>query len=261
MPLNTGKNGDSISLAGLLARASDHEANYLQRTTGISHEKKGIRSSELFFFYASIADAAPQRILESGRARAQSTLVLARLFPQTAIISIESDASSPDVEVAAERLKPYANVDCRFGDSRRLLPELLQPGDVVLIDGPKDFRALKLALRLLRTGKPRAVFVHDLWLGLPARHFVDRHLPGAFLSDDPEWVRRYSKLDSSKPLPLPSGDAVRRAYGATFACLPAAGQNYAFRLFQCTVAQAIDRIQETVRKIFGRPQRVRPADF
>jgi len=255
------KNADAISLPGLLARAEIHLTNYLQRTAGVSHERKGIRGSELFFFYASVADVEPERIIESGRARAQSTLVLASLFPRTAIVSIESDAASPDVRIAAERLKHYGNVDCRFGDSRRLLPELLRRGDVILIDGPKDFRALKLALRLLRTGKPRAVFVHDLWLGLPARRFVDRHLPSAFLSDDPEWVRRYSQLDSSKRTPPPSADQVRRAYGPTFACLPAAKENYTLRLFQCNIGQAIDRIRETSRKIFGRPPRVRPADF
>ncbi len=258
--LNTGINTETISLAGLLERARDHEANYLQRTAGVSHERKGIRSSELFFLYVAIADREPARILESGRARAQSTLVLARLFPQTAIISIESDASSPDVGIATERLKPYGNVDCRFGDSRQLLPELLRPGDVILIDGPKDFRALKLALRLLRTGKPRAVFVHDLWLGLPARRFVDRYLRTAFLSDDPEWVRQYSHLDSSTRTP-PSPTGHRRAYGATFACLPAARDNYSLRLLQCNIAEALDRIRETVRKIFRRPPRVRPADF
>ncbi|MEP6685484.1 MAG: hypothetical protein ABJB22_01795 [Verrucomicrobiota bacterium] len=130
------KNADSISRAGLLAQAGNHEANYLQRTAGVSHEKKGIRSSELFFLYACVAGVEPERIIESGRGRAQSTLVLASLFPRTAIISIESDASSQDVEVAAERLKHHDNVDCRFGDSRRLLPELLRTGDLILIDGP-----------------------------------------------------------------------------------------------------------------------------
>ncbi len=215
----------------------------------------------MFFFYASVAHLEPGRILESGRARAQSTLVLSLLFPEASIVSIESDVASPDVEIAAERLKGRSNVECRFGDSRLLLPQLLQPGDVILIDGPKDFRALKLALRLLRTGKPRAVFVHDLWLGLPARRFADRWIRGVFFSDNPEWVRRYSYLDSSKKRPPSSSGEVRRAYGATMGSFPADAGNYTLRLLECGIAQEVERLRETKRKILRAPPRVRPADF
>ena len=215
----------------------------------------------MFFLYASVADAQPARILESGRGRAQSTLVLSSLFPRASIVSVESDPNSPDVAIAAERLKNRSNVECRFGDSRLLVPQLLQIGDVVLIDGPKDFRALKLALRLLRTGKPSAVFVHDLWWGSPARRFVDHHMPRAFLSDNPAWVRRYSILDSRDRTPPASSQNLRWAYGATLGCLPLAGENYTMRLLQCNIAEAFERIRETGRKLCGRPARVRPKDF
>ena len=250
-----------ITFEKLLASAENHLAEYLQRTANLSRELKGIRRSEMFFLYASIADSAPVRIIESGRARAQSTLVLSTLFPKGSIISVEFDAASPDVAVAAERLKGRANVECRFGDSRLLLPELLQAGDVILIDGPKDFRAVKLALRLLRTGKPAAVFVHDLWLGSPARRFVDRYLTTAFLSDHPEWVRRYARLDSGSRIPPASADGVRRAYGATLGCFVPMGENYSLGLFQCGIAQMMERMRETLRKVLGRPPRIRPKDF
>ncbi len=234
---------------------------YLAATTGLSHEPKGIRRSELFFFFASVAPADPQRIVESGRARAQSTLVLAKLFPDTAIVSLESDASSPDAAIAAERLRDCRNVECRFGDSLLLLPELVEPGDVVLIDGPKDFRALKLAFRLLREGKPLAVFVHDLWLGSPARGFVDRYVPSAILSDAPEWVQRYASLDSTRPVPEFEPNESHRAYGATMGHFEAGAENYLLRCVQCRAAQARDRIRETARKILRRPALVRPKDF
>src|SRR5437016_14052409 len=119
-----------VSFERLHAESPKHLAYYLQVTKGFSHEMKGIRRSEMFFLYAAVADLAPRRIIESGRARAQSTLVLSSLFPQASIISIELDANSPDVGVAAERLKGRDNVECRFGDARVLLPELLQTGDV-----------------------------------------------------------------------------------------------------------------------------------
>jgi hypothetical protein len=248
-------------MATLLRQAEVCLPIYLERTQGLSHEPKGIRRSEMFFFYASVADLNPARIVESGRARAQSTLVLARLFPQTAVVSLESDASSPDVAIAAERLRGCPNVECRFGDSLLLLPALVVTGDVVLIDGPKDFRALKLAFRLLRSGKPAAVFVHDLWLGSPARGFVDRSVPSAVLSDDPEWVQRHALLDSSRRLVPAAPNELRRAYGATMGCFRSGDENYGRRLRQCSAAQLIDRIHETLRRMRRQPAMVRPKDF
>ena len=235
---------------------------YLELTAAVSHEAKGIRRSEMFFFYASVASLEPGRIVESGRARAQSTLVLSKLFPQTAIVSVESDAASPDVEIATTRLRDCTNVECRFGDSLVLLPALVEPGDVVLIDGPKDFRALKLALRLLRSGKPRMVFVHDLWLGSAARRFVDRCLPRAMLSDNPHWVQRYASLDSTRrsaPAFLPDGP--RLAYGATLGRFESDAENYRFLPLQCRAAQGWERLRETQRKILRRPSIIRPKDF
>ncbi len=245
----------------LLGEAELLLPRYLEATSGLSHESKGIRRSELFFFFSLVAPLRPTRIIESGRARAQSTLVLSCLFPETPIVSLESDAHSPDVEVAAERLRGHENVECRFGDSLLLLPELVESGDVVLIDGPKDFRALKLAFRLLEAGKPSAVFVHDLWPGSPGRQFVDHHLPSALLSDEPGWVERYARLDTSKPLPPAAPEGVRRAYGATMGCFEAGQENYRRRLVECEAAQLRDRIRETARKLLHRSPLARPKDF
>src|SRR5438874_4153266 len=94
----------------LLDEAARVLQRYLELTAGVSHEPKGIRRSEMFFLYASVAGLQPARIVESGRARAQSTLVLSKLFPQAAIVSLESDAASPDVAVASERLRDCDNV-------------------------------------------------------------------------------------------------------------------------------------------------------
>ena len=235
--------------------------HYRELIADLSHEPKGIRRSELFFFYASVAGFEPTRIVESGRARAQSTLVLSKLFPQSAIVSLESDATSPDVEVATARLRDCTNVECRFGDSLLLLPDLVGSGDIVLIDGPKDFRALKLAFRLLRSGKPRAVFVHDLWLGSAARRFVDRSLPSAMLSDNPRWVQHYASLDSHRPVPVISPNEPRRAYGATLGRFEGDAETYRFRPFECSAAQGWERLRETNRKILRRPSIVRPKDF
>jgi len=244
----------------LLAEAVRSLPDYLAITDGLTHESKGIRRSELFFCYALIAPQPPAKIIESGRARAQSTLVLSLLFPNALIVSLESDANSPDAAIAEQRLKDRNNVECRFGDSLVILPELARAEDLIVIDGPKDFRALKLALRLLSENKVRGVFVHDLWLGSPARGFVDQHLPSTLLSDDSRWVQTYASLDSSRPLPPPVSDR-RRAYGATMGYLERELDNYDRRLVQCRRAQARERVQATVRKCLGRSAPVRPRDF
>jgi len=245
----------------LLAQAEHYLPTYLATTAGLSHESKGIRRSELFFCYALIARMRPDRLIESGRGRAQSTLVLSRLFPSALIVSLESNANSPDAAIAVERLRNAANVECRFGDSLLILPELAKAGDVILIDGPKDFRALKLAFRLLLRNKVRGVFIHDLWPGSPARGFVDQHLPFALLSDDPRWVKAYASLDSTRLPPAPAESGRQRAYGPTMGYLAEHLDNYGQRLRQCLLAQAKDRIQATIRKWRDQPPPSRPADF
>ena len=254
-------NPATARLRNLLGEAEALLPRYLEATADWRTRRKGFAAANCSFSTLRSPPKIRRGIFESGRARAQSTLVLARLFPGASIVSLESDPASPDVTVAAERLRECDNVDCLFGDSLLLLPKLVEAGDVVLIDGPKDFRALKLAFRLLRSGKPLAVFVHDLWLGSPARRFVDRYLPSALLSDDPGWVQRYASLDSRRRSPPPVSNAVRHAYGATMGCFEASQENYSLRLLQSSAAQGADRIRETARKILRRPSTVRPKDF
>src|SRR6266702_6195897 len=127
----------------------------------------GIWESEMFLFYSAVKPFAPKQILESGRARGKSTLLLARCFPEARIVSVEYDRQSENAAAAEAKLKSCPNVELLYGDSRKILPQRLQIGDAVLIDGPKDFRALKLAVDLLRTGKPSTVFIHDFPTGAP----------------------------------------------------------------------------------------------
>jgi predicted O-methyltransferase YrrM len=175
----------------------------------------GIWESEMFLFYAAVKPFAPKRILESGRARGKSTLILARCFPDTHIVSVEFDRDSENAAAAEKKLTPFRNMELLYGDSREILPQRLQTGDAVLIDGPKGFRALRLALDLLRTGKPCAVFIHDFPQNSPQRKFLERNWSTAFFGDDPLF-KHFQILDESRdPRENP-----RRGYGI-FACLPA----------------------------------------
>src|SRR5205823_9517137 len=60
----------------------------------------GIWESEMLLFYAAVNPFAPKQILESGRARGKSTLILARCFPKSRIISVEYDRQSENVAAA-----------------------------------------------------------------------------------------------------------------------------------------------------------------
>ena len=174
----------------------------------------GIWESEMFLFYAAVKPFAPKQILESGRARGKSTFILARCFPDARIVSVEFDRQSENAAAAEAKLKPCSNAELLYGDSREILPQRLQSGDAVLIDGPKDFRALRLALDLLRTGKPYAVFVHDFPADSPQRKFVGRNFPNGFFGDDPLF-QHFQSLDNERdPRPNP-----HRRYGV-LACLP-----------------------------------------
>ena len=174
----------------------------------------GIWESEMFLFYAAVKPFEPKQILESGRARGKSTLILARCFPESRIISVEYERESGNAPAAEAKLKNESNVDLLYGDSREILPQRLQDGDAVLIDGPKDFRAIKLAVDLLRTNKPCVVFVHDFPPNSPQRKFVGRNFPTAFFGDDPIF-QRFQSLDDERD-PRPNS---QRGYGI-FVCLP-----------------------------------------
>src|ERR1051326_4233257 len=64
----------------------------------------GIWESEMFLLYAAIKPFAPKQILESGRARGKSTLILARCFPQSQIISVEYERESENAPAAEGKL-------------------------------------------------------------------------------------------------------------------------------------------------------------
>jgi predicted O-methyltransferase YrrM len=239
-------NRKALSMSALLQRAGDLLSNYERAIAGMPRETefKGVCPSEMFFVYAAIQPYAPRQILESGRCRGESTLTLARCFPDARIISVEYDSTSIHAPIAEAKLRPYANVDLLYGDSREILPTRLQSGDVVLLDGPKEFRALKLALRLLRSGKPCAVFIHDFTTSAPARKFVERHWPGAFFSDDPAFAARYREMDARLD---PTHDS--KLYGIFLFLPPGLPAPYPVLLFRIIMARAATIVREKLTRL------------
>lgn len=182
----------------LFLLAQQQQKDYSDLLQNVPYERKGILYSEIFFLWICTRSHPPKRILESGRARGQSTLLLAYLFPDAEIISIEHDQNSPDVPVAHERLKNFSNVKLLFGDSQVLLPRLAKEmaDTVVLIDGPKGFRGLRLAFRLLDNNNVNLIFFHDSTKGTKEREFLENYLPNILYSDDPSIAAYTHELDS-----------------------------------------------------------------
>jgi hypothetical protein len=246
--------------AQVLERAEQALDGFVSRIRGVPYEDKGVFFSEMLFVLAAVGPDFNGLVLESGRARGQSTFVLGRIFPESKIVSVEFDRDSPDAAVAEDRLKDFPNVELLYGDSRRLLFEHLKPGAAVIIDGPKGFRALRLALQLLRTGKVEKVFIHDTYKGLATRSFLDRHVPGTVFSDHELFVQKFKHLDgpcwdgfdqdgSLEWRPATLGASTEHSYGPTFACLPYdATIPYGRLLCQLHMANVMARIGKSVNK-------------
>jgi hypothetical protein len=220
------------TLSALFLSAESHLPVFRHLTAGIPYERKGILNSEMSFLWLCAQAAPPKRILESGRARGQSTLILARCFPDTEIVSVERYAHTPDALVAAERLKNEANVRLLFGDAARLLPALARPGDVTLIDGPKGLLGVRLVLALLASTPLDMVFVHDTGPGTAGRLFLDRWLSAVRYSSEPRLVRHSHALDDEEAMEiLPANRFLAGGgggdYGYSLACIPyETGANY-----------------------------------
>ncbi len=258
---------DPLNDQALLDRAQLALDDFVTSIQGVPYEDKGVFFSEMLFVLAAAGQTAAPLILESGRARGQSTFVLGRIFPNTKIISVEFDRNSPDAPVAEDRLKDFDNIQLLYGDSRRLLFKHLQPGAIVVIDGPKGFRAIRLALQLLRTGKVQKVFIHDTYKSLPTRRFLNRHVPGTLFSDHDPFVQRFKHLDApcwdgfdtTKPMEwhCASADLTGNpSYGPTFACL-SHDPSTPYRLILCRLnlmnffARAGTSINKKLRKRGG----------
>ncbi len=209
----------------------------LARTSGF--EIKGILNSEMLLFAALLDMVGANRVIESGRARAQSTEVIARwlaeVAPKSQFDSIEFDPLSADVEVARQRMEGAGHpVNAIFGDAFNLLPKLLcepQGNTVVLIDGPKGVEAAQLALAALSDDNVKAVAIHDVHKDDPTLRSALELWPQFFASDDDQFVQLFRHLDEEcweehqkyKAFqgwgPYKRADRVMKSYGPTLVCL------------------------------------------
>lgn len=199
------------------------------------YEDRGIFFSELLFLWAATQGIKPRQVVESGRARGLSTATLSKIFPESRVVSLEYEAEHPDAHFAEDALSGIKNIALLYGDANILLPALLLPGDIALIDGPKGMPAVALAFQALATGKPEAVFIHDCYRGQKCRKVLDELAPGVFYSDDSAFVTKFHSLDASiwankrkNKQDERYGSSENQSYGPTLACIPRqAGVDYA----------------------------------
>jgi hypothetical protein len=207
-------------IADVLPQPLSHEE--LQGIAGEPYEPRGILHSEMALIIHTCRAYGVEVVIESGRARGQSTYMLATYLPDTEIHSVELRGSA-DEEFACERLKDFANVALYSGDGRGSLP-LLAASEAggrrtaILCDGPKGAAAVEVLKDCFRMSHVRVGFVHDMRRldhGQPSMHRAAAlaAFPAAKFSDEPAIVASSSWMDANI---LASGGPCGPAHEAEF---------------------------------------------
>ncbi|HYE62350.1 MAG TPA: class I SAM-dependent methyltransferase [Phycisphaerales bacterium] len=228
--------------------ARQHVERFLDIAGG--YEERGILHSEMLAVCATSAALDADIIIESGRCRGQSTLVLAKFFEntRTKIISIELEKDE-NAAFAEQRLAPYKHVELLYGPAAAHLPTLLaryhDKKITLLLDGPKGLEAIALARTSMQQAPHiAATFIHDMRIDQPQRAAIAAEPFRTFFTDDPAYIREFGNLDEAclprqgQPItihtwrPYMKGNDKIPAYGPTLAVLlprPARDANTALR--------------------------------
>lgn len=191
------------------------------------YEARGILHSEVAYIIDHCRKAGVERFIESGRARGQSTYMLAKYMPDVEVHSVEGRAYTADEEFALWRLGPLPNVNCYVGDGVHLLP-LLAAMDTrptaVFCDGPKGTKAVSVVRECFSLPQVVVGFIHDMRrldhsLESPYRKCAIEHFAFHSFSDDPRYVEEASWMDanivSPEPVCGPEFEKVHGSYGPT----------------------------------------------
>ena len=183
---------------------SENLFNFERVVDGINYESKGIFNSEMLLFVSLVNYFNVKLIIESGRANGQSTKIIAKYFnnPEYRIISIEYAKYNPDVKNSYKKLKNFKNLKLLFGDSFKLLPNLITEESCVLIDGPKGLSALKLALDCFKNPFVKAVLIHDMHKDSQYRNIAEKVFPNHFFTDDKDYVKAFRRIDKKNWIKL-----------------------------------------------------------
>ena len=191
------------------------------------YEPRGILNSEMaLVIYAALA-AGVEVFIETGRARGQSTYMLAKYLPEVEIHSVEL-RDTPDEAFARTRLAGFGNVTLHMGHAEPLVSALVSRNAhrrmAILCDGPKGAAAVSILEHNFHCPNVLVGFIHDMRRldhGAPSPHracAIER-LPHHKFSDDPKLVAGTSWMDAEVVKaggPCgPQWEAVHGSYGPT----------------------------------------------
>lgn len=218
---------------------------YKKSIYGLKYEPKGIFYSEMLLFIAISKKIGVNLLIESGRARGQSTKIIAENFKEQSyqIKSVEFVKYSSDVKISYNRLKEYKNIDLIFGNSFEILPKLVREECCVLIDGPKS-GAINLAIDMLKNPLVKAIFIHDMHKDSIERNEAEKIFKDCFFTDDLDYVNKFKNLDKKAWLdqrkhrefqswaPYKKDNKIMKSYASTLMLIFNSGN--AFNLTQAT---------------------------
>lgn len=189
------------------------------------YEHRGILHSEMAMVLYLAQRLGIERIIESGRARAQSTYMLAKYLPDVEIHSIEARGGA-DSEFGAARVRGFPNVFLHEGNGAEVLPGIACLGTkrtAVLCDGPKGAAAVAIVKKCFEYPHVRVGFIHDMRRldhGGPSPHRAAavEHLPNHRFTDDPAYA--WASWMDAKVVEAggpcgPQHEAVHGSYGPT----------------------------------------------
>lgn len=195
----------------------------LSRIADEPYEHRGINHSEMALIIQTCLDLNIEVVIESGRARAQSTYMLAKYLPHVEIHSIEM-RGGVDQEFGHRRASVWPNVRLHEGDARQILPQLVRSvgpsPTAVLCDGPKGHDAIALVKLCFERSHVKVGFIHDMrkldhGAPSPFRAAAIETFPNHRFSDDPDLLERYGWLDQKiMGAGGPSGPAHEVEYGS-----------------------------------------------
>jgi len=177
----------------------------MQAIAAEPYEPRGILHSEMALIVHTCRRMGIQVVVESGRARGQSTYMLAKYLPDACINSVEL-RDHPDEAIARERLAGFQNVSLHTGDGAERVPFLVEQAPrvypvAILLDGPKGAAAVSILQRCFEFPHVLVGFIHDMRRldhGGPSPHRADAiaRLPKHAFSDDPRLVQATSWMDA-----------------------------------------------------------------
>lgn len=192
-----------------------------------AYEARGILPSEMALIIHTMRKHKIELVIESGRARGQSTYMLGKYLPNVKIISLETLLSQDEL-FARERLRSFQNVTLLMADSKAILPKIVniyQDKRIgILLDGPKGEKAVNLLQKTFEYPNVIVGFIHDMRKldnGKPSPHRAAalEKFPDCRFSDDPRIIKAASWMDEkARELGAsvgPEHEAIFGSYGPT----------------------------------------------